>query len=422
MSYAIIKKLLNDKIGLDSESIGSSILESVVRARMQSVQVDTLEEYLSVVSSSAAELGELIDNMTIPETWFFRDYAPFEKLRQFALAYYAKERSGEPLRILSLPSSTGEEPYSIAMTMCDLGIPASRFVINAIDICKKSIGMARKGIYSPHSFRCKQREEIIGRYFSVEGKSHILSDRIKGMVQFSLGNIIDPALSLPFSSYHVIFCRNLLIYFDTTNKNKAYTKLESLLHEDGILFIGHSEAGSIPKEMFTYTGVPKAFAYTRTQHDMLQTIQRGHSCKSRITVTRGKWAPSGSTRPVRSRPFPRTTPLHQAPTAASVPEQQPQSGLEAAKIMANQGEFSAAERICRDLLQQDNNCPDAYCLLGLIKASSNRMEEAEEYLRKAIYLKPRYYDALIHLSLLLDKKGAGAEASLLKKRAERAAS
>lgn len=421
MSYDNIKQLLRNTIGLETESIGSSILESVVRSRMRAIQVNDLTEYNAILSSSTTELSELIDDMTIPETWFFRDYAPFEKLKQFALSYYARENCREPLRILSLPSSTGEEPYSIAMTLCDIGIPADKFVIDAIDICSKSLAIARKGVYSRHSFRCKQRDEIIDRYFTVDGTHHILSDRIRNMVRFSHGNIINPELSLPCSSYHVIFCRNLLIYFDTENKRKAYSRLESLLHDDGILFIGHSESGSIPKERFTYTGTPKAFAYIKAQHDILQAIHPASKIGTHTSVTRGKWAQPIHAQNRRQNPT-RGTRLRHAQVSAPEPERQQPPTLESARQMANLGRYDEAEQICRDLVQQDNGNADVYYLMGLIKCSCNKTGEAEEFLRKAIYLKPRFYDALIHLALLLDKKGADAEAGLLKRRAERAAS
>src|SRR6478672_9330829 len=128
MQLPEIERLLARTIGLDSNSIGISAVDRAVRERMKISRVPSIESYWTHLSDSSAELQELIEAVVVPETWFFRDDEAFATLVRASLEL--QERTSAALRFLSIPCSTGEEPYSIAMALRDAGIARDRFHVD----------------------------------------------------------------------------------------------------------------------------------------------------------------------------------------------------------------------------------------------------------------------------------------------------
>ena len=134
MVLADFENLLKETMGLDVASIGSSAIERAVEKRLLACELQETHAYWERVRASEAELQELIEAVVVPETWFFRDREAFAAL---ALTVYEDWLGAHPedhLRLLSLPSSTGEEPYSMAIALLDAGFPANRFRVDAVDI------------------------------------------------------------------------------------------------------------------------------------------------------------------------------------------------------------------------------------------------------------------------------------------------
>src|ERR1700730_16908720 len=150
--YARIAALLKEKMGLDAESIGVACVERAVRERLAAQGLENAQLYWELLSASEPALQELIEAIVIPETWFFRDPEAFAALvrvvREEWLPQHTHSAGAQgTLRILSLPCSTGEEPFSMAMALLDSGFPAQRFHIDAIDISLRAIAHAERGIY-----------------------------------------------------------------------------------------------------------------------------------------------------------------------------------------------------------------------------------------------------------------------------------
>ncbi|WP_044531682.1 CheR family methyltransferase, partial [Herbaspirillum sp. B65] len=147
-----IADLLKAAMGLDMATVGSSLIERVVRERMAALEITDDSLYLAVLQTSETELQALIESAVVPETWFFRDREAI-----FATARLARQRLAEqpavPVRILSLPCSTGEEPYSLAMALQEEGVAPTQFVIDAYDIRTRSLEIAAAGVYGRNSFR-----------------------------------------------------------------------------------------------------------------------------------------------------------------------------------------------------------------------------------------------------------------------------
>ena len=259
-----IERLLARRIGLDPFALGPHMVLRAARRRMAELGLDDLGVYASRLGQSEAELQALIEEVVVPESWFFRDERPFIWLADHVRARWVGDPSRGPLRVLSLACAGGEEPYSIAITLRDAGLPARRFRIDAVDVSARRLAVARQGIYSANAFRgC----ELGGRarFFREHAQGYEVDPAIRSTVRFLQASALDPKLLEGSSPYDVVFCRNLLIYLDAPARNSVLAAIDRLLAADGVLFIGHAdrlERAGEPSR-FTAVGEPGCFAYRK---------------------------------------------------------------------------------------------------------------------------------------------------------------
>jgi CheR methyltransferase, SAM binding domain len=145
--------LLKRTMGLDVAAIGASAIERAVNERRSACKLTDVQAYLNYVQESETELQELIEAVVVLETWFFRDRDAFVALTRMICEDWLPAHAAGVLRLLSLPCSTGEEPYSMAMALLDAGVPRSRFQIDAVDISERALAVARRAEYRKNSFR-----------------------------------------------------------------------------------------------------------------------------------------------------------------------------------------------------------------------------------------------------------------------------
>ena len=254
--------LLKRKMGLDSRSIGAAAVERAVRHRMSATGVDDERDYLMRVQASPAEMQLLIESVVVPETWFFRYPESQQAMAQLACErlFGAGAADERVLRVLSLPCSSGEEPYSIAMALLDAGVPASRFQIDALDISERVVQFARRGLYGRNSFR-GDALDYRDRYFTETGDGHQLSAQVMERVRFQSGNLFDAGLLAHAPAYDFVFCRNLLIYFDQATQERAVQVLRRHTREDGVLFVGPAETSLLTARRLPPVAMPHCFAF-----------------------------------------------------------------------------------------------------------------------------------------------------------------
>ena len=254
--------LLKRKMGLDSRSIGAAAVERAVRHRMSATGVDDERDYLMRVQASPAEMQLLIESVVVPETWFFRYPESQQAMAQLACErlFGAGAADERVLRVLSLPCSSGEEPYSIAMALLDAGVPASRFQIDALDISERVVQFARRGLYGRNSFR-GDALDYRDRYFTETGDGHQLSAQVMEQVRFQSGNLFDAGLLAHAPAYDFVFCRNLLIYFDQATQERAVQVLRRHTREDGVLFVGPAETSLLTARRLPPVAMPHCFAF-----------------------------------------------------------------------------------------------------------------------------------------------------------------
>jgi chemotaxis protein methyltransferase WspC len=415
MPLTAIEQILKQRMGLHSATVGSATVLQAVERRMRDCNMDSIDDYLQVLRHSTTEMDALIDDVIIPETWFYRDRNPFDAFSAWIRDEWLSHNALNRLRVLSVPCSSGEEPYTLAMCLADLGVPATAAQIDAVDISRSNIDKAIGASYGNNSFRGSDlgfRE----RHFVQEKRSYRLKDEIRTRVSFARANLLDAAFLHGRDPYDVIFCRNLLIYFDRPTQNLVIDRLERLLGRNGIMFLGHSETSLLLERGFTPLPYPRCFGFARTRasnEDVAATAVTRPA--HRLTKQRA----SAPARRTPARPF-----LTSADSAVSVPEPEPLSDdtlLAEAFRLADQGHLDEAAEHCENLLQRHSHQADAHYLLGLIREAAGNVREAETMLRKAIYLAPDHYEALTHLGVICRHKGDAAGARRFQERAARAA-
>ncbi|HEY0659920.1 MAG TPA: CheR family methyltransferase [Lysobacter sp.] len=409
MSWTDFKAWLKETMGLDPATVGPTTVERAVRTRMAACALQDVAGYWNFVRTSAIEQQELIEAVVVPETSFFRDRDAFAALaRSFDCQWLAAQPVDSQLRLLSLPCSSGEEPYSMVMALLDAGFPATRLHVDAVDISERALAKARSGLYGSNSFRGRDllfRE----RHFEPVDDKWQLSEAVRKLVRFERGNVLATDLMRGEALYDAIFCRNLLIYFDEDTQVRTVGVLSRLLRAEGLLFVGPAETGLLLNLGFVSAQMPMAFAFRKPQArqaDTPATMPYAQPTARPATV-----------RPMRAAPTVPRRATHQP--AAARPRSNIESSLEAAQKLADAGRFADALAVCEAHLEAHGPSAQPLYLLGLIHGATGQHARAEDHFRKALYLQPDHQEALVHLASLLETKGDMAGSRRLRLRARR---
>ncbi len=240
---------------LTGMNLARGTVDEAVAQRMEATGVASRKDYAESVTE--AELRQLVELVVVPESWLFRDPQAFAA----ATALVRQRLAGgtRVVRILSVPCAGGEEPYSMAMALCDAGVNPESFLIDAVDISAACIARAEAGIFGRNAFRGKDLS-FRERYFTALGNdSYRIQDALRARIRFSQGSILDAPLGSA-GTYDVIFCRNLLIYFDEPATAAAIARLAAVLDDDGMLLAGYAEVPSFVRHGFTPVPHRQAFA------------------------------------------------------------------------------------------------------------------------------------------------------------------
>lgn len=405
MPLAEIENLLKRTMGLDSASVGVGVIRRAIRERIARRGLESPAAYLALLQQDEGELQELIENVVVPETWFFRDREAFSALAQLAQERHRRQPQAV-MRLLSLPCATGEEPYSMVMTLLDAGLPPEAFVVDAIDISAQALAKARAALYGKNSFRGGE-ENFRARYFDGTAQGWRLREPVRRKVGFRRGNLFEPGLLPEAATYDVVFCRNVLIYFDAVTQERAVAVLTRLLKPEGLFFVGASESALLLRPEYAALKLPMAFVFRKLS---VPPLQPGAAAALPS-------APKASA--ARTPPHRPTVPSAARPAAATPPARNASMPLEEAQRLANQGRLTEAAQLCEQQLRQQGPSAAAFHLLGLVHDASGNPDKADYYYRKALYLEPAHHEALIHLAVLLEKQGDSAGARLLHERARR---
>lgn len=367
MDVSSIGNWLSDFTGISTAIIGEHTIRRAVASRLKATGLVDADKYLAHMLESEQERDYFVELIVVPETWFFRDRQPFYQLKKHITKLIEAGLPDQPLRLLSAPCSSGEEPYSMAMTLLDMGLPSDAFQIDAIDICKHSIKKARAANYTKHSFRGVTELERSSNFMAIAG-GLVLNPQIRQTVRFQCSNLMT-CLAENGNRYEVIFCRNLLIYLEDNAASRLLEAIASLLKPGGLLIVGSAEMAKVPTDLFKAIRQPFVFGFERCQ------------------------------------PLPQGQPpvIASEPPSAPRPSRRSSASVSALPLPP----ISHAEELNQCLLRLQVNpyCDVTYLRMGKLLDSSNKKEEALHSLQKCLYLKPRSKEALIELIRLTRQLG-----------------
>jgi len=264
-----LRKIVYDRAGIHFPEAKKYVLESRLARRLEELEFDDYDQYLMFITVGPYredEFQEMFNRITINETSFFRNEPQLEVFERKVLPeLMEKRRSTRRLRIWSAACSTGEEPYTLAMQIHrSLGVQLAdwRVEILGTDISEKVLLAAQSGVYTSYAIRSTS-PLVLKRYFKEEAGQYTIDPEIRSMVHFELLNLKDAFAAKRFGTWDVIFCRNVLIYFDDEMKTRCAKLFHEQLNDDGVLFIGHSETLRGVDVPYESLPMPQAFAYRK---------------------------------------------------------------------------------------------------------------------------------------------------------------
>lgn len=244
MDFEFIAKLLKERSGLDLNKDKTYLIESRLGPLARRHDLEDVSAMVLALRLRPTEelLSEVTDAMTTNESFFFRDKTPFELFKNIMMPSLMNGRSGaKHVRIWCAAASTGQEPYSLAILLKEMAAQLNgwSFEIIGTDITEDVLDKARKGIYSQFEVQRGLPIQMLVKYFSKVGESWEIKPEIRQMVKYKKFNLLDSFAVM--GRFDIVFCRNVLIYFDRPTKTDVLNRLLNVVPEDGFLVLGAAE-------------------------------------------------------------------------------------------------------------------------------------------------------------------------------------
>lgn len=239
--FKMFRDLIYNESGIHFSESNRSILESRLKERLRKTQIQTVGEYHRAILADRMELKTLLDTVTTNLTRFFRNTMHFQTLENYVipdLIKHKREKGQKELRVWSAGCSTGEEPYSIAMVLKELVPPTIQFEVTASDLSLKSLMTAKEGFY-PENKIANVPDKYLHKYFDRRDNGYKVKEDIQRAVTFDYHNLKHSSGQV---NLDVVFCRNVIIYFDEAAQKNVIEKFWEAMGGHSYLFIGHSES------------------------------------------------------------------------------------------------------------------------------------------------------------------------------------
>jgi chemotaxis protein methyltransferase CheR len=238
--YEYLCALLKRRSGLTLTNDKQYLIESRLRPIIQKGGLSSIEALIQKVRSGDEALTvDVVEAMTTNETFFFRDKVPFEHFRDFVLPELMARRPRKSLRIWCAASSTGQEPYSLAMILKEKNLAGWRTEIIATDLSKEVLDRSKSGLFTQFEVQRGLPIQMLMTHFAQVGDMWQISPALRAMVQFRQLNLLQDFSNL--GMFDVIFCRNVLIYFDQETKQDIFARIHRILEPDGFFALGAAE-------------------------------------------------------------------------------------------------------------------------------------------------------------------------------------
>ena len=261
--YDILKDLIYKNTGIVFDEKKKYFIENRVKEHMEELGIWSLKDYIFRLKTDKNILKEFISKITVNETYFYREYYHLKALARLVQT----ENFGFPIKVLSIPCSTGEEPYSIAIVMNEVIGNPLKFEVHAVDIDINALEKAKRGVYGRRSVS-KLPSEYLEKYFEPAGKDlWAIKDIVKRRVRFHEGNILNRLFLKGLGEFHFVFCKNLLIYFDDKARLQAINNLYDIMVDGGYLFLGHAESVSRSSSLFEPVKIEGTIVYRKATEE-----------------------------------------------------------------------------------------------------------------------------------------------------------
>jgi chemotaxis protein methyltransferase CheR len=447
--------LLLERAGLKISAEGFYSLRLALSARLPALGLQDATEYLRRLQGPEGEeeLRALLPLVTVGHTEFFRDPRQFRALevRVLSEALSRARRQGRKVTLWSAGCATGEEPYSLAMLLHELGALPGEVDLWATDVNPAAVDTARAGRFGPRRVAALS-EQRRTRYFQQTEEGYDIQPFLKDFIRFDIQNLAAPIFSgVAPGSLDLILCRNVIIYFDLLTIRGLMDRFHAALRPGGLLFLGYSESLFKVYDRFEMVEVEGAFVYRRPQHDVAAVLRPAPGAFTPVPppappVSHGPpvspasrpaplrapsdvWRPVGTPHPVPPTPARTPPPIapppasrtpapvsHLAPPEASAvgtrpgADRSPVARLEAAVVLMERGDFEGALAAVRRLTEDEPNDLDALLTLGNLYSLLNRPEEAREAFALATSREPLCVEARVFSGVASLQRGRLADA------------
>ncbi len=416
------RKLISQASGIFFDRGKWEILRLGLSDRAQAAGADSLADYYDLLTTKPdreEELRRLLEHVSVQETQFFRNLPQFDALRKYIIPELIRRKAGahRTIRMWSAGCSTGQEVYSLAMSMLDVMPDMSAWNISIIgtDLNQHALDVAKRGWYPEKHMTGLDRLHIESYMKQVDG-GYRVNDAVRDMVGFQRMNLVtDPLPIIEIGTCDIIFCRNVIIYFTHETAKFVIEHFFDILNPGGYLFLGHSETLWKMSNKYSLVEIGDAFIYKKS-------LPRGINGRRFIPDRRMRQGPlphgvisdrrkKPSRRDVSSSPGIQLVPIPDSKSSSSEAETTADVDLvftpvEEAKTLLELGEYDKAVESLNKALESEGTNPEVYFLLGLASEKKDEFDDAADFFRKTIYCDDKYSIAYFHLASLLEKKGS----------------
>jgi chemotaxis protein methyltransferase CheR len=263
-TFKNLRDYIYDQSGIYITDSKKYLVENRLSRIIREKKLDSFEEYLKLIkyNSNGNELTRLFDAVTTNETYFFREPHQLDVFMESVVPKVLEQKKGTGIKIWSAACSTGEEPYTLSMMLMEKRLTQSKVKIFASDLSEGVLSSAQRAVYNSYSVR-NIPPSYLNKYFSDSGQTYPLKPAVKNSVTFKKVNLINSGDMKSLRGMDIIFCRNVLIYFDTKAKQKVVSNLYDSLTPGGYLIIGSSESLHSVTRAFRPTVINKVIVYQK---------------------------------------------------------------------------------------------------------------------------------------------------------------
>jgi len=415
---SLVREMIVSRFGLHFPATGWSILRHRLSSAAAELGFQEIHEFIQLLLSSELskdQIKVLASNLTVPETYFWREKAIFKALTDSILPELIKKKISEEksIRIWSAGCASGEEPYSIAIALLETIPKISNWDISilATDINPKALALAETGIYCPWSFR-NSPDWLRNRYFSQpDDQKYEIIPEIRKMVTFSVFNLTGNDFLSTICENHkidIIFCRNVLMYFTKEWMTKVSMNLYNSLSDEGWLIVSSCELSSQLFSQFATVSFPDAFLYRKGKNGSAHSLSMEAISKVDFNSSTFQTLQPSSSKALAKEDLQHLSGIALSDTQRSFSDsaieerlQEPESiddtheklisdKVFAIRLLANKGYLSESLSLCDEVIALEKLSPGLYFLRASILQELDKISEAIISLRKAIYINPDY--------------------------------